>query len=509
MEKKDVFTVQKAVLIGLLVMMVGLAACQNEAPTPTPTLTPTAVSPTITPTSGPIATPTPSPEPTPIIPSIAVSDQTVADDGQVLIDAVTMTELGWVVLFSQRDGEMGEVIGFTQVPSGMSTDVVVEVDPLDLTSTLVAELHRDAGQPGQLDYPGADVLVADETAVSTATFSVEIDVSLPGITAADQAVLEDGLVRIRSVLAAENGWLLLHADAADGLGAVLGSVPVKTGLNENLVVHIHWRDATPTLLAVLYEDNGRSRRLDVPGDDVPVLVAGEMVATSFGITLPPDAYILDQPVVNRSITIERIISDGPAFAVVYADDNGAPGFIIGSESLQDGLNVQVVVELLETAVTPQLFILIHEDSTPGDAFDFPANDPPRLFNGRLPAPFTFQTNPGNYLVTRDQLLVKDEGETAVVVPLVVVDVPVWVAVHENDAGEVGELLGIVNLQPGINRFISVPIDPPGDNVQLMAVLYLDAGTLGIYDFPVGGDVPLQRNRRMIQSPFMLLAEGSE
>ena len=495
---------RKYVVFYLVLMMWGLAACADGASTVTPTPTETAVSPTSTPIPEPTATRTPRPTATPFAPTVVVSDQAVTDSGVLVIESVFMIEPGWVVLFAQPERGKAFPIGFTGVPAGSSQQVEVIVNPLDVTKTLIVALHEDNGQIGSFEYPDADPPVANSNEQPSATFAVDIEVTLPAVVVEDQDIAEDGLVVVETLLAVEPGWLVIHATRDGTIEDVLGSEFVDAGLHNNLIVPIQWREATPQMAAILYEDNGRSRSLEIPGADLPILVGGSMVIDMFDVTLPPDFIVFDQPVIDGTITIERIISNGPGHVVVYFDDGDVPGLIIGSEFLEDGLNEQVVVDVIETAVTPQLFLIIHDDTTPGDSFDFPANDPPRFYNGRLPDPFTFSTTPGNYVITRDQAATVNDEETAVFIPLAVVDVPAWVAIHNERNGTVGTQIGLAPLVPGINREVKVVVDETAVTETLYAILYLDAGTIG--EFEAETDVALQRNRNIIQSPFVLLDE---
>lgn len=496
---------RKCILFLIMFMMWGLVGCADGEAEETPTPVETAVSATTaTPIPEPTATRTPRPTATPFAPTVIVSDQEISDDGVLVIESVFMTEPGWVVLFAQPNSGDPISIGSTGVPAGNSQDVEVTVNPLDVTQTLLVTLHEDTGQIGTFEFPDADPPVQNDDENPSETFSVDINVTLPVIEAADQDVVEDGLVLIETVLAVEPSWLVIHATDEGAIEQVLGSTYVEEGLHNELVVPIQWREATPELTAILYEDNGRSRTLEIPGADLPILVGGGMVFNSFSVTLPPDIIVLDQPVVDGTITVERVISNGPSHIVVYYDDGDVPGLIIGSEFLEDGVNEQIVVDIIETAVTPQLFLFIHDDTTTGDNFDFPANDPPRLYNGRLPDPFGFSTTPGNYLITRDQVLIEDDDETAVLVPLAVVDVPAWIAIHSQSNGQVGEQVGLMQLAPGINRELNIVVDKTAITETLYAILYLDTGTIG--QFEEETDVALQRNRGIIQSPFILLQE---
>lgn len=493
-------------LIGLFLLGLLLGGCGEGEATPEPTATATATAvttPTVTPSPQPTPTPTIPPSPTPILPAVAVDDQVLRDNGRLTIAAVTMPEPAWLVIRAERDGQVGEVLGYAPVETGRNEALEVVIDPLAATERLTAVLHLDAGISGTFEFPGLDEpLVLDGEPVAS-SFAIQRDMRLPALSAADQAILEDGLVRLDSVYALAPGWVVIHAAVAGAPGPILGHTFVPAGEHEGVVVHIPWRQGTPRLYAMLYADNGREQRFDYPDDDLPILVAGQPVALPFSATYPPDVLVLDQPVVDDSIMVERVISNGPGWLVVYRDEGGVPGLIIGSAPLNDGLNEQVVAPVRAANVTEQLFIFLHEDTEPGGGFNFPAADPQITYQGRIPNPFSFRTNPGNYLVTRDQMVRVEEGETAVLLPYVVADTPLWVVIYSDDGGELGEIIGQTWLSAGIARDLSILIDPALLTQTLYAVLHLDAGQEEIFE-PAGPDVPLQRNRTLIRSPFTIL-----
>jgi hypothetical protein len=492
-------------LLGLIFLLLLLSACGDDPPPavePTNTPTPTAVTtPTITPTPQPTPTATIPPSPTPIRPAVEVEDQTLRDNGRLTIVAATVPEPAWLVIHAERDGQVGEALGYAALEPGRNEAVEVTIDPLAATERLTAVIHQDAGTIGAFEFPGPDEPLLEAGEAVSASFAIERDMRLPTISADDQDVLEDGLVRLRSVYALAPGWVAIHADEAGAPGPIIGHAYVETGENEDIVVHIPWRQGTPLLHAMLHHDNGRALRFDYPGDDLPVLLAGQPVIASFQATYPPDLLVLDQPVVDGRITVERVISNGPGWLVVYQDAEGNPGLIIGAAALADGLNEQVTVTLPPTSVTEQLFIFLHEDTEPGGGFNFPAADPQITYQGRIPNPFTFRTNPGSYVVTRDQAL-GGEGETAVVLPYVVADTPVWAVIYTDDDGELGDIVGQTWLPPGITRNVSVSLDPDRLTDTLHAVLHLDSGALEEFE-PAGPDVPLQRNRALIRAPFTI------
>jgi hypothetical protein len=494
-------------LLSLIILLFLLAACNEETPTavPTPQASNTAVT---TPTSTPIpATATPTPPPTPSSPTVSAADQPLDEDGQLIIASVTVPEAAWLVIHAEHDGQVGEVLGKTAVPPGTSSDINVTIDPLQATSRLVAMLHQDAAEIGTFEFPGPDAPWLEDGQAVAAGFEVDIRVARPEITITDQEILDDGLLQVEAVYAINPGWLLIHNDDDGAIGSLLGFAAVHAGLNETLTVQIPWREAAPTLHAVLYEDRERANQLDFPEGDLPVIVNGQPVLSTFAVTLPPDILVLDQPIIDGKIIIDRVISNGPGWLVVYYDDGGLPGLIIGSAALTDGLNELVEMEVVESAVTEQLHLQIHDDLEPIGQFNFPGTDNPRQYRGRLLATTTFLTNSGNYLVAEDQKLI----EKTINIPLVVIGEPAWLVIRSGSEPQAGSFLGRVWLPPGINRNIAVELalDPDLTYEALVAVLHTDAEVFEQFEYPNGDDRPLEYNGRIIYAPFnLLIPEGN-
>lgn len=502
----------RKILTGVLFLglLLGTACGEGE---PTPSMTEalaveTAVSDEETvPTPRPTTTVAPpTPEPTPITPYIDAVDQPITDEGELIFPRVVTTQDGWLVVYGQEEDALTDILGYAPLSAGINEDIIVEIDPRQATPTVVAMLHVDEDPAGEFEYPdGPDDPLEYETAVIATPIQLQFQLSQPVITIANQEVTEEGLLAVESVLTPIAGWLVIHADDHGELGKYLGSVPLEEGLNEALSVRIPWRDGTPTLYAVIYEDNGRSQMLDLPGEDIPYTVNGSPVIEAFNATYPPDVYVLDQPIVNGEFVVERVISNGPGYLVAYYDNEGQPGLIIGSQAIDDGLNEQVTVQILESALTSILHIRLHQDTEPGDDFDFPRVDPPVYYQDRLPTAVTFSTEPGNYLIAADQPISQTESIAAITIPYAVVDVPAWVVIYGEEDGLRGEILGFAPLEVGINRNVVVEVAAEQVTDTLYAGLYLDAEVIGEFE-PAGGDVPLQRSRQIIQVPFRILRE---
>lgn len=106
----------------------------------------------------------------------------------------------------------------------------------------------------------------------------------PGVTVNDQAI-ENDTVTIERVVAAEPGWLVVHAEANGRPGPILGQTAVAPGENTDVAVQVSTAGATETLYAMLHSDRGEMGRFEFPdGADIPVTVDGQVVTPPFSVT---------------------------------------------------------------------------------------------------------------------------------------------------------------------------------------------------------------------------------
>jgi len=113
--------------------------------------------------------------------------------------------------------------------------------------------------------------------------SVAFAQATPKVTVQDQAIA-NGTVTIQKVVAAQDGWLVVHAQASGNPGPDLGHAAVKAGDNANVVVKIDVVKATPVLYAMLHVDLGTKGTYEFPGADVPVQGAQADVNPTFNVT---------------------------------------------------------------------------------------------------------------------------------------------------------------------------------------------------------------------------------
>ena len=484
----------------LALLLLAVAGCslldRSEAAEATPTL----AFATVTRTPEPTVTPTPTPEPTPIAARIEMSAQALQEDGRLTAAEVALPGPGWLVIYNEVDGAPGDPIGQTPLAGGIHDDVSVLVDPLAATETLYAGLHIDAGAEGVFEYPGEDTPYPGEPET---VFTVELALPRPIIEAVEQTVREDGVVTLSRVELLEPGWVAVHADADGTIGEVIGRVRLEAGTHENVGVAIDLRYATPTLHAVLHEDEGEVGVPEFPAPDAPLLFNAQPVVASFGAHYPPLIVVYDQPLVAGAVVIDRVMSDGPGWVAVYFDQDGQPGLIIGHAPLVDGLNERVVVDVTDSAVTAQLYARVHADTNPGDAFD-PAADPIVRFEERMPLPAAFRTDQGAHAIVRDQ----PADEEGVTVQLVVSPVDTWVAVHAVDeAGDPSLQLGRTFVPAGVNHDVVISLDPMPGPGPLLIMLYGDRGEPGSFDAQGVDPLLTGPNGRVVRVPFSLEPSG--
>jgi len=166
----------------LLVVALALAACAPQVEGVTgageeeAAIEPEVAQPTEAPTDEPEPTEAPTEMATeaPMTTNaVEVEDQALGEDNTVTVARVVSDTIGWMVIHADADGP-GPVIGFSPVQAGENLDVVVEVDPAQVTPTLHAMLHVDDGEEGTYEFPDGDPPARDaEGNVVNVPFAVE------------------------------------------------------------------------------------------------------------------------------------------------------------------------------------------------------------------------------------------------------------------------------------------------------------------------------------------------
>jgi len=111
-------------------------------------------------------------------------------------------------------------------------------------------------------------------------------------------------------------------------------------------------------------------------EEEPTQADDEMMAT-------PSITVEDQMVENGQVMVPSAVSDGPGWMVIHAEQDGAPGPVVGHAALSDGENTDITVDIDTEAATTTLFAMLHTDSGEEGTYEFPDGDPPVKVDGEV------------------------------------------------------------------------------------------------------------------------------
>ena len=143
---------------------------QQPLPTVTSTNTPQPL-PTGTSSSTPTNTPLPAKPKSTLAPKVIISDQSI-QNGMVIADQVVSNGPGWIVIYTVTGGQPDSAVGSARVHDGTNRAVMIRVDATKATSTLHAQLHKDAGEVEVFEYPGADTPIVIGLRFISAKFKI-------------------------------------------------------------------------------------------------------------------------------------------------------------------------------------------------------------------------------------------------------------------------------------------------------------------------------------------------
>jgi len=432
-------------------------------------------------------------------PFVVVFDQTADPADRVVVTEALSDGRGWIAVHEDAGGAPGAVLGYASLAEGLNLDVAVDLarDAVD-GETLYAMLHTDAGLVGTWEFPGPDAPVANSDGdVVAPSFVVTVPAppTDPYLVVRDQSAQPADEVFVDEVWSPGPGWVVVREDSGGAPGAVLGQTAVAAGRTRGVYVTLS-RDVVDgeTLHAGLHVDAGDVGSFQFPGPDVPAVDgAGAPVSMAFVASLPPvtGAYVLASDQVADpadQVSIAEVWSDGQGWIVVHEDDGGLPGAVLGFAVAFDGLNRDLVVSLDRDAVDGEtLWAVLHVDAGTAYAFEFPGPDgvATDALGDPVRAAFVVSlaaVGPGNAIGAESQTLTA--LSTVISVAEARAAAPSWVVVREDSFGFPGEVLGYTAV--GAGAAFDVPVElarPAADGETLHALLHVDAGTPGVFEYP--------------------------
>ncbi len=79
----------------------------------------------------------------------------------------------------------------------------------------------------------------------------------------------------------------------------------------------------------------------------------------------------------------------------------------------------------------------------------------------------------------------------------------WIVIHAQKDGKPGPILGFAPVKAGNNENVLVEIDPAMASPTVYAMLHVDAGESGKFEFPNGPDAPVKADGKVVVVPFNL------
>ncbi len=108
---------------------------------------------------------------------------------------------------------------------------------------------------------------------------------------------------------------------------------------------------------------------------VAVLILMAFAALAYA-QMTPSVTVSDQEITDGSVTVDNVVSEGPGWIVIHADQDGAPGPVLGYTAVSDGENSAVAVELAAEGRTETLYAMLHTDAGTVGTYEFPGDDGP-------------------------------------------------------------------------------------------------------------------------------------
>lgn len=346
--------------------------------------------------------------------ALEAQDQSVRGT-DIVLDRVKLAEDGFVVVHATNDDGLvlTPPLGLVALPAGEHTDVSVALDLEQLAmydyvngGAIVPMLHVDANGNGTYEFPeGPDVPVT----VDGAPVVTQIDLTLlPSLTTMAQT-LAGGSVAIDTVVAAQDGFVVVHALDLEGeavLTPPLGVAQVSAGISryvrielDDALLNQYGYDQGPkAIVPMLHVDADGNGAYEFPeGPDVPVTADGGALVAPLELSMPDMGRasvatgqgVLQVDADGLSVTLPSVTLTQPGFVVLHATESDGSLRVLpvlgASMALPAGTTNDVTIEIASDQtplVGDTVVAMVHVDDGDG-AYVFPESDPPFTQDGEV------------------------------------------------------------------------------------------------------------------------------
>jgi hypothetical protein len=304
--------------------------------------------------------------------------------------------------------------------------------------------------------------------VKPLTLTVEAPMPTGMLTVSDQT-LSQNMVRVENVSLDQNGWIVVHAsnDAGDGPQVpeiISEPLLVEAGEQSDVMVSlsegIDLSDGDQ-LWIMLHTDDGESGSYEFDGAngfDGPIVDSeGNVVVTPITVSAP-SITASNQVVNENSVVIDEINAAVDGWIVIHANNEGAPGAVLGQTFVEAGINTNIAVDLGDAVFAGDelLFPMLHIESPADGEYGFPDNgDGPEVFGEDVVVVSMETTAPTGSITIENQVV---DANTIIVSDLTV-NATAWVVVHASNAAGTGpEVPGIISTPVQVDLIVSlIPI----------------------------------------------------
>lgn len=105
--------------------------------------------------------------------------------------------------------------------------------------------------------------------------------------------------------------------------------------------------------------------------------------TEANLGAQPSVTVSDQAVMDGKVVVDSVTAAESGWIVIHADNDGAPGPVVGHTAVEAGTTNDVAVDVDTGKVTPTLYAMLHVDTGAAGEYDFPDADPPVKVDGQI------------------------------------------------------------------------------------------------------------------------------
>jgi hypothetical protein len=238
---------------------------------------------------------------------------------------------------------------------------------------------------------------------------------------------------------------------------------------------------------------------DAPATEMPATTDPYAASGEDSMSTTASVAVSDQAIEHGAVTVAKINAVVDGWIVIHVEADGKPGPVIGYAPVPAGESKEVKVTVDASMATAKMFAMLHIDEGIKGAYEFPGADAP-VKDGEMIVMQAF--NQVEAMMSAPSVVAADQSivDGTVTIASAYMTVPGWLVIHIEADGKPGPVIGYVQLPAGESKDIKVTIDATQATAKMFAMLHIDAGVAGTYEFP-GDDAPVKEGEMIVMVPF--------